>query len=158
MQKIFFVDFIIFCLPTGPELITIRLYILIIWIWISTTLVQGFPNNGLFSLWGFKFGLWKPNLGKFSEFEFNKYLIFWTLDFYRIKIGLSLKSLGTPVLYPICEIVERLLQDCCRIIANLLRLSQPNPTLPNPTRPNPSNSSEIYLALRRSGGAGGRAP
>ena len=29
---------------------------------------------------------------------FNKYHIFWTLDFYRIKIGLSLKSLGTTVL------------------------------------------------------------
>ena len=67
------------------------------------------------------------------------------------------------MLCPICEIVERLLQDCCRIIANLLRLlqdchnltqpnlTQPYLTQPNPTKPNPPNSSEIYLALRRSG-------
>ena len=42
-------------------------------------------------IWKFKYRYF----GKFSEFEFNKYHIFWTLDFYRIKIGLSLKSLGT---------------------------------------------------------------
>ena len=42
-------------------------------------------------IWKFKYKCF----GKFSGFEFNKYHIFWTLDFYRIKIGLSLISLGT---------------------------------------------------------------
>ena len=33
-------------------------------------------------IWKFKYRYF----GKFSEFEYNKYHIFWTLDFYRIKI------------------------------------------------------------------------
>ena len=46
-------------------------------------------------IWKFKYRYF----GKFSDFEFNKYHIFWTLDIYQIKIGLSLKSLGTTVLF-----------------------------------------------------------
>jgi len=56
-------------------------------------------------IWKFRYRYF----GKFSEFEFNKYHIFWTLDFYRIKIGLSLKSLGTigldaDYIYPKCTL------------------------------------------------------
>ena len=65
-------------------------------LWTSTFLMY-FGVLNLVSenqIWKFKY----KYFGKFSEFEFNKYHGFWTLDFYRIKIGLSLKSLGTTVL------------------------------------------------------------
>ena len=56
-------------------------------------------------IWKFKYRYF----GKFSDFEFNKYHIFWTLDFYQIKIGLSLKSLGTTAL----KCIHVPLDGCC---------------------------------------------
>ena len=70
------------------------------------------------AFWGFKFGLDSGNLNidistNFLSLNSINIIFFWTLDFYRIKIGLSLTSLGTIILecIEIYSLMEFLILD-----------------------------------------------